>query len=235
MWGLLRSSFRPAAEIVPLRSYMRQRETLVEEASTRIMRMQKALTQMNLMLHHHLVVTDITGATGLAIISAILAGQRDPQLLAAHRDYRCHASQAQIAATLTGNYRPEHLFALRQNFEAHQFLLKQSAECDAAIEALLETLAEKQPHPQAAPPRCAPFTPAQQPCPRFEIRAPLHRLTGGADLSQIHSIGPRAALQLVASLVNGGYVHQCHLCEEKPETAVFSRVLFVTATFEIAH
>jgi hypothetical protein len=131
---------------------MRQRETLVEEASTRIMRMQKALTQMNLMLHHHLVVTDITGATGLAIISAILAGQRDPQLLAAHRDYRCHASQAQIAAALTGNYRPEHLFALRQNFEAHQFLLKQSAECDAAIEALLETLAEKQPQPQAAPP-----------------------------------------------------------------------------------
>jgi transposase len=150
--GLLRSSFRPAAEIVPLRSYMRQRETLVEEASARIMRMQKALTQMNLMLHHHLVVTDITGATGLAIISAILAGQRDPQLLAAHRDYRCHASQAQIAAALTGNYRPEHLFALRQNFEAHQFLLKQSAECDAAIEALLETLAEKQPQPQAAPP-----------------------------------------------------------------------------------
>ena len=77
VWGgLLRSSFRPAAEIVPLRSYMRQRETLVEEASTRIMRMQKALTQMNLMLH--LVVTDITGATGLAIISAILVGQRDP-------------------------------------------------------------------------------------------------------------------------------------------------------------
>jgi Transposase len=74
--GLLRSSFRPAAEIVPLRSYMRQRETLVEEASTRIMRMQKALTQMNLILH--LVVTDITGATGLAIISAILVGQRDP-------------------------------------------------------------------------------------------------------------------------------------------------------------
>jgi transposase len=231
VWGLLRSSFRPAAEIVPLRSYMRQRETLVEEASTRIMRMQKALTQMNLMLH--LVVTDITGATGLAIISAILAGQRDPQLLAAHRDYRCHASQAQIAAALTGNYRPEHLFALRQNFEAHQFLLKQSAECDAAIEALLETLAEKQPQPQAAPARRL-----RQPnnhASRFEIRAPLHRLTGGTDLSQIHSIGPRAALQLVASLVNGGYVHQCHLCEEKPETAVFSRVLFVTATFEIAH
>ena len=79
--GLLRSSFRPSAYIVPLRSYVRQRETLVEEVSTRILRMQKALTQMNVMLH--VVVTDITGATGLRIISAILAGQRDPELLAA--------------------------------------------------------------------------------------------------------------------------------------------------------
>jgi transposase len=115
--GLLRSSFRPSAEIVTLRSYVRQRETLVEEASTRILRMQKALTQMNVMLH--VVVTDITGATGLGIISAILAGQRDPDLLAAHRDYRCHASRAQIAAALTGNYRADHLFALKQNFEAY--------------------------------------------------------------------------------------------------------------------
>jgi transposase len=108
--GLLRASFRPAAAIVPLRSYVRQRETLVEEASARILRMQKALTQMNLMLH--VVVTDLTGTTGLAIINAILAGQRDPELLAAHRDYRCHASRAEIAAALTGNYRAEHLFAL---------------------------------------------------------------------------------------------------------------------------
>jgi transposase len=106
--GLLRSSFRPKA--VPLRSYLRQRESLVEEASARILRMQKALTQMNLMLH--VVVTDITGATGLRIIGAILAGQRDPKLLAAHRDYRCHASSAQIAAALTDNYHAEHLFAL---------------------------------------------------------------------------------------------------------------------------
>jgi transposase len=120
--GLLRSSFRPSAEIVTLRSYVRQRETLVEEASTRILRMQKALTQMNVMLH--VVVTDITGATGVGIIGAILAGQRDPDLLAAHRDYRCHASRAQIAAALTGNYRADHLFALKQNFEAYQFLLK---------------------------------------------------------------------------------------------------------------
>src|SRR5215471_9648567 len=89
--GLLRASFRPAAAMVPLRSFMRQRETLVEEASTRIQRMQKALTEMNLMLH--LVVSDLTGQTGLKIVRSILAGERNPERLAAHRDYHCHASQ----------------------------------------------------------------------------------------------------------------------------------------------
>ncbi|MBV8360256.1 MAG: IS110 family transposase [Deltaproteobacteria bacterium] len=196
--GLLRSSFRPGADLVPLRSYVRQRATLVEEVSARILRMQKALTQMNLMLH--VVVTDITGATGLAIIDAILAGQRDPDLLAAHRDYRCHASPAQIAAALTGNYRAEHLFALKQNFEAYQFLVKQIDECDAAIEALLATLAEKQPPPQVAPPAARRPRLAKNHKPRFELRTALHRLTGGTDLSQIDSIGPHAALQLIAEI-----------------------------------
>jgi transposase len=196
--GRLRSSFRPSADLVPLRSYLRQRETLVEETSTRILRRQKALTQMNLMLH--LVVTDLTGATGLGIIRAILAGQRDPDLLAAHRDYRCHASRAQLTAALTGNYCAEHLFALKQNFEAYQFLLQPIAECDAAIEALLATLAAKQPQPQAALPAARRPRPPKNREPRFEIRAPLHRLTGGTDLSQIDSIGPHAALQLIAEV-----------------------------------
>ena len=85
--GLLRASFRPAAAIVPLRAYMRERATLVEELSTRILRMQKALTQMNLKLHT--VITDLTGQTGLKIVRSILAGERDPERLAIHRDYRC--------------------------------------------------------------------------------------------------------------------------------------------------
>jgi transposase len=148
--GLLRSSFRPSADLVPLRSYVRQRELLVEETSTRILRMQQALSQMNLMLH--VVVTDITGATGLKIVRSILQGERDPVRLAAHRDYRCHASAAQIAAALTGNYRAEHLFALKQNFEAYQFLLKQIADCDIAIAASLAAIAATQPPRPAALP-----------------------------------------------------------------------------------
>ena len=99
--GLLRASFRPAATMVPLRSYLRQRATLVQEASTRILRMQKALEQMNLKLHT--VVTDITGVTGLKIIRSIVEGERDPARLAAHRDYRCHASTQELIGALTGN------------------------------------------------------------------------------------------------------------------------------------
>src|SRR5215469_1129411 len=195
--GLLRASFRPAATIVPLRSFMRQRETLVEEAATRIHRMQKALSEMNLKLHT--VLTDLTGQTGLRIVRSILAGERNPERLAAHRDYHCHASQAEIVAALTGNYRPEHLFALRQNFATYEFLLKQIAECDSEIEALLTTLAAQQP-PLSAPLPAARRRRASKHQPQFDIRGPLHRLTGGADLSQIDSIGPQTALQLIAEI-----------------------------------
>jgi transposase len=195
--GLLRPSFRPAAAIVPLRSFMRQRETLVKEASARIHRMQKALTQMNVMLH--VVVTDITGETGLKIVRSILAGERDPEQLAAHRDHRCHASHAELVAALSGNYRAEHLFALKQNLAAYEFLLKQIAECDNEIEASLTTLANKQPPPTAPLPDArSKRTPKHAPA--FDIRSPLHRLTGGADLSQIDSIGPHAALQIIAEI-----------------------------------
>jgi transposase len=195
--GLLRPSFRPAAAIVPLRSFMRQRETLVEEAATRIHRMQKALSEMNLKLHT--VLTDLTGQTGLKIVRSILEGERDPERLAAHRDPRCHASHAEIVAALTGNYRTEHLFALRQNFAAYEFLLKQIAECDGEIEALLTTLAAQQPPPSTSLP-AARRKRGSKHQPQFDIRGPLHRLTGGADLSQIDSIGPHAALQIIAEI-----------------------------------
>jgi transposase len=195
--GLLRASFRPGAAIVPLRSYLRQRETLVEEAATRIQRMQEALTEMNLKLHT--VLTDLTGQTGLAIIRGILAGERDPARLADHRDHRCHAAHPEIVAALTGNYRAEHLFALKQNFAAYEFLLPQLAECDTEIEALLTTLAAQQPPPSARLPAARRKRVSKQAA-AFEIRSSLHRLTGGADLSQIDSIGPQAALQIIAEI-----------------------------------
>lgn len=113
--GLLRGSFRPADGIVALRGYLRHRTTLIESAGALVQRMQKALVQMNVQLP--LVVSDITGVTGLKILRDIVAGHRDPQQLAQHRDYRCHASEEEIVAALTGNYRPEHVFVLQQNLE----------------------------------------------------------------------------------------------------------------------
>jgi transposase len=89
-YGLLRASFRPQAEIAGLRAYLRQRERLLDYAAAHIQHMQKALTQMNLQLHH--VVSDITGVTGMLIIRALVAGERDPNVLASHRDARCRAS-----------------------------------------------------------------------------------------------------------------------------------------------
>ena len=106
-YGLLSGAFRPADEIVVLRSYLRQRAMLIRGAATHIQHMQKALQQMNLLLHH--VVADITGLTGMTIIRAILAGERDPHILAQHRDPRCKNSPEVIAKSLVGNYREEHL------------------------------------------------------------------------------------------------------------------------------
>src|SRR3712207_3642060 len=111
-YGLLTGAFRPAEQIVVLRGYLRQRAMLIQYAAAHIQQMQKALQQMNLLLHH--VVSDITGVTGLAIIRAILAGERDPQVLATLRNYRCKSSPEVIAKSLEGTYREDHLFALEQ-------------------------------------------------------------------------------------------------------------------------
>ena len=130
-YGLLAGAFRPPDEVCVLRSYLRQREMLIQASSMHIQHMQKALQQMNLLLHN--VVTDITGITGMKIIKAILAGERDPQVLARNRDERCHNTTATIAKSLVGNYREEHLFALRQAVDLYETYQAKIADCDQAI------------------------------------------------------------------------------------------------------
>src|SRR5215468_3925960 len=103
-YGLLRNSFRPSQEVRTMRTYWRQRNDLVRAAASHIQRMQKALTQMNVQLAN--VLSDVSGATGQAIIKAILAGERDPHKLAALRDPRVRASEEQIAQSLEGNWQP---------------------------------------------------------------------------------------------------------------------------------
>src|SRR2546426_1728499 len=138
--GLLRGSFRPRDGVVRLRAYLRHRERLVDYAASHIQHMQKALMQMNVQLHH--VVTDITGVTGMRIIRAIVAGTQAPETLAAYRDVRCAASEETLREALTGNYRPEHVFALRQALELYDFHQAKIAECDTEIERVLRTLNE---------------------------------------------------------------------------------------------
>ena len=131
-YGLLSASFRPEAEMVALRAYLRHRAGLLEHRAAHIQQMQKALLQMNVQLTK--VLSDITGVTGLAIIRAIVAGERDPVQLAQLRNRQCHSSAEKIALALTGHYREEHVFALQQALALYDFYTHQVQACDAEIE-----------------------------------------------------------------------------------------------------
>ncbi len=192
-YGLLRASFRLKGEVAVLRGYLRQRERLLDYAGSHIQHMQKALTQMNLQLHH--VVTDITGTTGMAIIRAIVAGERDPAVLAAHRDPRCHASTETIRQALVGNDREEHIFALTQALELYDVYQAKMALCDVRIEAVLKRLRKASSSPAGKPPPVR--TPKKQAnAMAFDVRTALHGLLG-CDVTQIHGLGPYLALKLV--------------------------------------
>jgi transposase len=139
--GLLRGSFRPPQDVCVLRSLTRHRDNLIQMASTHVLHMQKALDQMNVQLHH--VLADITGVSGLAILDAILAGERDPKELASLRDGRVKTPEGTIMEALTGDYRPEHLFTLKQSLVAYRYYQKLLAECDREIEHTLQQFEAK--------------------------------------------------------------------------------------------
>jgi transposase len=193
-YGLLRGSFRPAAEIATLRAYLRQRERLVEYAAAHIQHMQKALMEMNLQLHH--VVSDITGATGMRIIRAIVAGERDPEALAAFRDIRCHSSIEVIKAALVGNDRAEHIFALTQSLDLYDFYQTKIEDCDRKLEAAVAALTVRADGDVPALPK-ARTKRKQVNAPSFDVRAALYGVLG-TDLTQIHGLGPSLALKLIA-------------------------------------
>ncbi len=137
---------------------------------------------MNLQLHN--VVTDITGATGMRIIKAILGGERNPNVLAAMRDQRCKNSEATIARSLKGSYRPEHLFSLRQAVELYEFHQEKIADCDSQI---LEQL--KRFDAQDAP----------NDTPSANVGAALQRMAG-VDLTSIDGIDTNTALKILAEI-----------------------------------
>jgi transposase len=133
--GLLRGAFRPEAEVTALRTILRHRQELVQMSSQHVLHMHKALTQMNLQIHH--VIDDITGVTGLAIVDAILAGQRDPAELAKLRNWRIKADPETIRQSLVGHWKAEHLFTLRQSLELYRIYQQQMGKCDQEIETLV--------------------------------------------------------------------------------------------------
>jgi transposase len=133
--GLLRSAFRPDAEVCAVRALIRQRTELIQMAVQHVQHMQKALTQMNLQIHH--VISDITGTTGLAIVDAILDGQRDPAELAKLRDPRIKATAETIQKSLVGNWQPEHLFVLRQSRALYKTYQEEIGKCDREVEKLI--------------------------------------------------------------------------------------------------
>ena len=133
--GLLRGAFRPEADVCAVRVLIRHRAELVQSASQHVQHMHKALTQMNLQIHH--VISDITGLTGLAIVDAILEGQRDAAALAKLRDPRVRANEETIRKSLVGNWKPEHLFTLRQSRELFRTYQEQVVKCDREIEQRL--------------------------------------------------------------------------------------------------
>jgi len=184
-YGLLQPSFRPPAEICAVRAMVRQRARLLQSCTVEIQHMQKALQQMNLKLTN--VLTDITGVTGLAIIRDIVAGERDPHKLAAHRDPRCRKSAAEIAASLTGNYKREHLFALKQALSAYDFYQEQLAACDTETASRYRTL-DSQINPAAHP-----LPPPKRPHshrrnqPHYDLRTELYRIAG-VDLTTVTGV-----------------------------------------------
>jgi len=192
-FGLLRGSFRPAEHIASLRAYMRHRERLIEYAAAHIQHMQKALMQMNLQLHH--VVSDITGVTGMKIIRAIIRGERDAALLAAHRDIRCKESETTITAALTGNYRDEHIFGLKQAVELYDYYQKLIDECDEEIEKSMAKLNREKKAPDSPLPKARRRT-RQRHEPDFAVRDALYTFTG-VDITQINGFGPYTALRLI--------------------------------------
>jgi len=183
--GLLRSAFRPDDEVCAVRALSRHRQGLVEMAIQHVQHMQKALTQMNLQIHH--VIDDLTGVTGMAIVDAIVEGQRDATELAKLRDPRIKADLETIRKSLVGNWREEHLFTLKQSRDLYVAYQRQITACDQEIETRLQqTPPRVDPDQKPLPPDKKAKSHDRKPNPdsTFTMRTEAYKLFG-VDLTQV--------------------------------------------------
>jgi transposase len=175
--GLLRASFRPEHAVCEIRSLMRHRENLVQMASVHVQHIHKSLDQMNLQIHH--VISDITGLTGLAIVDAIVAGNYDPKELAKLRDHRIKASLETVTKSLVGDYRPEHIFTLKQSLTAYRHYQKLISDCDQEVQQRIQNFQGK-----SASGDSVDSSAASIPKSDFDLRSHLERIFG-VDLTAI--------------------------------------------------
>lgn len=195
--GLLRAAFRPEQNICAVRTLLRHRGELVAAASQHVLHMHKALTQMNLQIHH--VISDLTGVTGLAIVDAILAGQRDAVELARLRNSHIKADAETIRKSLVGNWRLEHLFTLKQSREFYRIYQQQIVACDLEIEKLLPEFEPRiDPTKRPLPPDTKRNRAGKKrrkknghPHPEFDLRAEAYKLFG-VDVTQIPGLEENA-------------------------------------------
>ncbi len=194
-YGLLSASFRPDEYIVQIRGYVRQRDMLVKYRSAHIQHMQKALNLMNLKLTD--VLSDITGVTGMKIIRSIVAGERDPHVLAQFRDRGCKKSEEEIAKSLEGHYRAEQVFALKQALELYDFYELQIESCDVELEKLYQQkeMPEHPDNPGPAPKRRKP----RKNQAKFDLKGALYRMTG-VDLTRIDGIDALTAQKVLSEI-----------------------------------
>jgi transposase len=192
-FGLLNNSFRPAEEIQVLRTYLRQRDNLVAASSTCIQHMQKTLTQMNVQLAN--VISDISGVTGMAILRAIVAGERDTEKLSTLKHNRVRASREEIARSLEGNWRKELLFVLEQSLDLYDAYVRKIAACDERIEQHLETMTSKLHSEQPSDPA----VPAPKHAPRFSLKDHLCRITG-VDLTKVAGLEVQTVRTIISEV-----------------------------------
>jgi transposase len=197
-FGLLSGSFRPENSICVLRSYWRHRDNLIRYAGSHIQHMQKALTEMNIQLHK--VISDIAGLTGMRIIRAILEGERDTVKLANMKHGRIRSSANEIAKSLEGDYRSEHLFTLKQAVELYDFYQKQISACDQQIEDYLiqfDSKLDLDAHP--IPPTKRKHRKPQGNEPHFDLRTHLYRITG-VDFTQIDELNALSVQNIISEV-----------------------------------
>jgi len=199
--GLLPASYQPSSEVEQLRQYTRHRQNLIERGADCIKKMQKAMRQMNIRLD--IAISDVTGQSGKAIVRAIIEGKTDAKYLAGLANYKIQKSKEELERALTGIWKAEHVMELKHSFELYEFYHQKVAECDAAIEALLEKQIEDNERKDGeARAKMERTTRKKQNKnrPKMDIERLSFQLSGGVDLSQIDGVSGQTLLSIISEI-----------------------------------